>query len=120
MTDRHISLALGIAVVAIVGVVVYLQLRGSETEATPPQSAGATYTAAQVAAHADASSCWTIIDASVYDLTEWIAQHPGGAQAILVLCGTDGTVSFRGQHGAAQQQAAVLATYKIGELADEI
>ncbi len=84
---------------------------GSATEA-PTDS----YTLAQVAAHADAVSCWTTIGGSVYDLTQWISQHPGGAQAILKLCGSDGTSAFQNQHGGAQRQADTLATFKIGTL----
>jgi cytochrome b involved in lipid metabolism len=72
---------------------------------------------AQVALHASASSCWTVIRGSVYDLTTWISQHPGGEQAILQLCGTDGTDEFVGQHGGSPQQENKLATFKIGVLA---
>lgn len=80
-------------------------------------SAGVTvYTSAQVALHATGTSCWTIIDGSVYDLTEWIKKHPGGASAILKLCGRDGTEIFHGQHGTAAAQANILATYKLGSL----
>jgi cytochrome b involved in lipid metabolism len=76
-----------------------------------------TYTAADVAAHADVSSCWSIIDGNVYDLSSWISQHPGGEQAILSLCGKDGSAIFHGQHGDAQKQADILATMKIGVFA---
>jgi cytochrome b involved in lipid metabolism len=72
------------------------------------------YTKEEVAAHKDASSCWTIIRTEVYELTNWIKQHPGGAQAILGLCGKDGTVAFESQHGGSQKQEDVLSTFKIG------
>jgi hypothetical protein len=32
------------------------------------------------------------------------------------LCGRDGTTIFHGQHGNAQLQADILATYKVGPL----
>lgn len=74
-------------------------------------------TMAIVASHNTAASCWTVIDGGVYDVTTWIAQHPGGARAITQLCGTDGTALFHGQHGDNQRQADVLVGMKIGVLA---
>jgi cytochrome b involved in lipid metabolism len=89
------------------------------TSGTAPSSASAagTYTMAQVAAHNTASSCYTAINGSVYNVTAWIKQHPGGAQAIVSLCGTDGTAAFSGQHGGASRPASELAAFKIGVLA---
>lgn len=72
---------------------------------------------AQVAMHASAASCWSVIRGNVYDLTSWITKHPGGQAAILQLCGKDGTAAFVGQHGGSPQQESVLATFKIGVLA---
>lgn len=82
---------------------------------TPEQSAG-TYTMAQVRSHSSVESCWTTINGNVYDVTAWIAQHPGGATAILSLCGTDGSASFNGQHGGKPRPQSELASFKIGVL----
>ncbi len=87
---------------------------GSDT-AAPEQKAG-TYTLAQVAPHNSATSCWSVINGGVYDLTSWIAKHPGGTQAILSLCGKDGSAAFVGQHEGGEKQAAMLVTLKIGTL----
>lgn len=73
-----------------------------------------TLTMAQVAQHTNASSCWTVIDGNVYDLTKWIPQHPGGEQAILSLCGKDGSDAFHNQHDHAQRQENILATFLLG------
>jgi cytochrome b involved in lipid metabolism len=81
-----------------------------------PAPSGQTYTMAQVKAHASASSCWTAINGSVYDVTGWIAQHPGGEAAILSLCGIDGSAAFDGQHGGQSRPASELAGFKIGLL----
>lgn len=88
----------------------------SNTNSTSTSSE--TITAAQIAQHKDATSCWTSINGNVYDLTKWIPQHPGGPQAILQLCGTDGSAKFNKQHGGMARQAAVLAGFKIGVLAE--
>ena len=42
------------------------------------------FTASQVSTHNSGSSCWSIINGDVYDLTNWISQHPGGAAAIQI------------------------------------
>ncbi len=75
------------------------------------------YTLAQVATHGSQASCWTAINGKVYDVTTWISQHPGGQQAILSLCGKDGSAAFNGQHGGQARPASELATFLIGTLA---
>lgn len=77
------------------------------------------YTSAEVAAHNTSSSCWTIINGTVYDLTTWIFQHPGGEGAILSICGVDGTQAFEGQHGNPRdtRPQQLLAGFKVGTLA---
>ncbi len=87
----------------------------TDTQQTPAKSG---FTRADVAAHADASSCYAIVGQSVYDLTSWIAQHPGGQQAILGLCGTDGTAAFTKQHGGQRKAEQALANFRIGALTD--
>lgn len=81
---------------------------------TPTPPSGITVSA--VATHASESSCWTIINNSVYDLTAWIARHPGGKQAILALCGKDGTEAFTDKHSGDRRPESTLAGYKIGEV----
>jgi cytochrome b involved in lipid metabolism len=84
----------------------------TETGTTTPGAPG--YTMADVAAHNNASSCYTVISGKVYDLTAWINLHPGGKQAILSICGIDGTARFMAQHHGAQKQMDILARYYIG------
>lgn len=75
-----------------------------------------TYTAADVQTHKSPSSCWSIIGGDVYDLTSWISRHPGGAEVILGLCGTDGTDAYTNQHGNSRRPKAALTLLKIGSL----
>lgn len=79
-------------------------------------SASTAYTMSQLATHTTASSCWTAIDGSVYDLTSWIQAHPGGSQPILGLCGKDGSSAFTRQHSTDTKPHEMLATFKIGTL----
>ncbi len=74
------------------------------------------YSLAVVATHNSGASCWTTINGKVYDVTSWINQHPGGAQAILSLCGKDGSSAFNGQHGGQARPEQELATFYIGTL----
>lgn len=74
------------------------------------------YTLSQVSAHKNATSCWTAVNGSVYDVTLFIKQHPGGSGAILSLCGIDGSSAFNGQHGGQARPASELAGFKIGVL----
>ncbi len=74
------------------------------------------YTLVDVAKHASPKDCWTTINGSVYDLTPFVGKHPGG-EAILKVCGNDGTKLFVGQHGGQAKQENQLAGLEIGILA---
>jgi cytochrome b involved in lipid metabolism len=82
-----------------------------------PSVAPASYTMAQVKANKSAAKCWSVINGDVYDLTKWISAHPGGAGAILSLCGTDGTQDFIAMHRGQGRPISVLGNYLLGPLA---
>jgi hypothetical protein len=87
--------------------------------ATPtptPTVTTAGYTMAQVRANNTVRSCWSAIDGFVYDLTRWINSHPGGPNAIVFLCGTDGTNAFKAQHQNESRPAIRLDSYRLGPL----
>lgn len=74
------------------------------------------YAMADITSHNNKSDCWSVVNGGVYNLTSWISNHPGGQQAILSICGKDGSAAFNGQHGGQQKQADILASFKIGEV----
>jgi cytochrome b involved in lipid metabolism/uncharacterized membrane protein len=86
--------------------------------AAPSSSAGAAggLTAAEVAKHSTPQDCWSIVTGKVYDLTQWIPQHPGGPGVIEGMCGGDGTAAYEGQHQGSSSAAAALAQFEIGTL----
>jgi len=137
--NKLIPIVLGVAVVGIAATVALLNQPSGARQAKAPAKnalleanttvprttssaaqtlpASGTYTLAQVATHTDASSCWSAINGGVYDLTSWVVQHPGGSEAILRICGTDGSTAFNNQHGSSRRVTAMLQQFKIGDLA---
>jgi hypothetical protein len=45
---------------------------------------------AEVAKHSNKNSCWIVLDSHVYDVTQFLHAHPGGAPIILKSAGTVG------------------------------
>lgn len=88
----------------------------NNTTSAPPTTQSSGISLAEVTTHNSRSSCWSAINGSVYDLTSWIPNHPGGEQTILRICGIDGTNDFSRQHGKSSRIASILAGFKIGVL----
>lgn len=135
--NKKIQIAIGLALIIIIGFVIYSQKQSSiaptsaPLEATNTDTSGASGTSeatslptpsgialSEVAQHNTRSTCWSAINGGVYDLTSWIPNHPGGEQAIISLCGIDGSSAFNRQHGGSRKVLAVLAGFKIGTLAN--
>jgi predicted heme/steroid binding protein len=55
-------------------------------------------TAAELAEHTTSTDCWLAVDGNVYDVTEWLESHPGGAAVLLSSGGTDATEMFNALH----------------------
>jgi cytochrome b involved in lipid metabolism len=89
----------------------------TQTPTPTPVATTAGYTMAQVSANNSAKSCWAVIEGSVYNLTAWINSHPGGTGAILSLCGTEATSSFKAQHANQSRPSSRLSGYLLGPLA---
>jgi cytochrome b involved in lipid metabolism len=88
------------------------------TTTTSPSSTAKTFTAAQVATHNKPANCWLIIHGSVFDVTSFLDQHPGGMDVIIPYCGKDASQAFdtqggrRGGHSSSAK--ALLQDYKVG------
>ncbi|WVQ99149.1 hypothetical protein IAU59_006281 [Kwoniella sp. CBS 9459] len=52
----------------------------------------------EVQKHASKDDCWVIIDGKIYDVTDFLDQHPGGAEIILANAGKDATKIFKPLH----------------------
>lgn len=93
----------------------------ASADSSPSASASATgqqaYTLDDVKKHAAASDCWVAINGGVYNLTDWVGQHPGGSDRIIPLCGTDASAAFNAQHSGQGKPESTLTRYYLGELA---
>jgi hypothetical protein len=82
-----------------------------------PKAEQTGYTMEKVRANNNEVSCWSVIDGNVYDLTSWIASHPGGKGNILSLCGKNGTAEFASKHRGDSNPQARLQGFLLGPLA---
>lgn len=91
----------------------------SANVASNPTAATKTINMAEVGKHADQNSCWMVIGGSVYDVTSFITEHPGGL-AILGGCGKDASLLFNGRanYGTSHSSRArnMLLSLQIGVL----
>jgi|694.fasta_scaffold11421_4 cytochrome b involved in lipid metabolism len=89
----------------------------SSTPSPKPTAEQSGYTMEKVRANNSEASCWSVIDGNVYDLTRWIASHPGGRGNILSLCGKNGTAEFAAKHRGDSNPQARLKGFLLGPLA---
>ncbi|KAK2813119.1 hypothetical protein FQN50_000796 [Emmonsiellopsis sp. PD_5] len=54
--------------------------------------------ARQIAAHNTANDCWIVVDNQVWDITEFIPEHPGGPSIILKYAGRDASKAYSDIH----------------------
>lgn len=118
--NKSLPVIIGALVILVAIAVVFVQYskKGNEKQLQEQQAntTSEKYKLEIVASHNTKESCWTTIDGVVYDVTKWIGQHPGGKEAIVSLCGKDGSTAFSGQHGGQPNPEKALAQFKIGEL----
>jgi cytochrome b involved in lipid metabolism len=81
-----------------------------------PEPVESKYSMANIAKNNSTSSCWAAISGKAYNLTDWISKHPGGAGAIVSICGTDATSVFQGRHGGQSGPASSLSAYLLGDI----
>lgn len=71
-------------------------------------------TMSEVRKHSSAESAWIVVHGHVYDCTNFLKDHPGGVDSIMINAGTDCTEEFDAIHS--DKAKAMLEDYRIGEL----
>ncbi len=52
----------------------------------------------EVARHNTAEDCWIIVNGQVFDVTRFLAEHPGGKKVLLKVAGQDASAQFAQFH----------------------
>eukprot|EP01059_Diplonema_ambulator_P007505 TRINITY_DN16971_c0_g1_i1.p1 TRINITY_DN16971_c0_g1~~TRINITY_DN16971_c0_g1_i1.p1 ORF type:complete len:189 (+),score=40.23 TRINITY_DN16971_c0_g1_i1:234-800(+) len=71
-----------------------------------------TYTPAQVTSHNTLDDCWIVVNHSVYNITPFVNQHPGGTRILQQYAGRVATTSFNKIHS--KKAKTMLNRYLIG------
>ncbi|KAF2722140.1 hypothetical protein K431DRAFT_267400 [Polychaeton citri CBS 116435] len=72
------------------------------------------FTFDEVQQHRSIESCWVILYGSVYDVTTFIPEHPGGSKIILQLAGTDATEEYDPIHPPGTLEESLPVDAKLG------
>ncbi|EPS25591.1 hypothetical protein PDE_00525 [Penicillium oxalicum 114-2] len=80
-----------------------------------------TFTPAQVESHNTAKSCYITIGRNVYDVTDFVEDHPGGGDLILEYAGKDVEEIMKDEISHEHSEAAyeILTDYHVGFLGPE-
>jgi len=76
------------------------------------------FTKKEVETHKDKKSTWIVIHDNVYDVTEFLEEHPGGEEVLLEQAGKDATENFE-DVGHSTDARTLMKQYLIGELVEE-
>ncbi|VDD86230.1 unnamed protein product [Enterobius vermicularis] len=69
----------------------------------------------EVEEHNSTKSSWIVIGNKVYDVTEFLDEHPGGCEVLLELAGGDATENFE-DVGHSTDAQEMRETYLVGEI----
>ncbi|KAL6746687.1 cytochrome b5 protein [Haematococcus lacustris] len=76
------------------------------------------YTVEDLSKHTSDKSCWLAIRGKVYDVTEFLEEHPGGYDIILTSTGKDATQDFE-EIGHSNTANKLLEKYVIGTFKED-
>ena len=71
---------------------------------------------AELAKHNSRQSCWLAIHGEVWDATNFLEEHPGGANLILKLAGTDASDEYELFHNPDLVRETLESSARIGTI----
>lgn len=83
------------------------------------QKTTGTFNLEEISKHNVEDDCWLLIHGKVYDVTQYLSEHPGGVRNITINCGTDATDEFELKPTGrthSENARAMLERYYIGDL----
>ncbi|KAF3060865.1 NADH-cytochrome b5 reductase 1 [Trichoderma lentiforme] len=75
------------------------------------------YSTEEVAVHKTRDDLWVMIHGKVYDVSKYVRDHPGGADVLIDVAGTDATAAYE-EVGHSEDADGILKTYLIGTAKD--
>jgi cytochrome b involved in lipid metabolism len=100
--------------------VVFAPITASASKSTPKlNDMSKAYTMDDIGKHNNKGDCWFVVNDKVFDVSNFIAKHPGGEKDILNNCGKNATKAFEthggeGRHG--KKAYGLLDNMQIGVL----
>lgn len=88
----------------------------SDKVVSPPDIGKKTIHSTELARHNTKESCWVAIKGEVYDLTDFVPNHPGGPDVILKYAGKDVTAIFEPIHPKDAIASNIPPSKHLGEV----
>lgn len=79
----------------------------------------AEFTLAVVAEHNKPTDAWVVIHNKVYNVTNYLEDHPGGSAVLVEVAGKDATEDFE-EIGHSEEANQDLKQFYLGDLAEEV
>ncbi|KAI1635916.1 FMN-dependent dehydrogenase-domain-containing protein [Biscogniauxia mediterranea] len=70
----------------------------------------------EVSRHSSPEDLWLVVDDTVYDLSSFVPEHPGGADVLLRYAGRDATAAYSEVHSMSLIRDSLPASSRIGAL----
>lgn len=92
---KELKIGIGLTILFMVTVSVLIFKKEQKTITSVVLSATATsFSKTDVAKHNNRNDCWIVVNNNVYNVTDFLFAHPGGADQIIPYCGGDATEVF--------------------------
>ncbi|KAF2446256.1 hypothetical protein P171DRAFT_430446 [Karstenula rhodostoma CBS 690.94] len=67
----------------------------------------------EIASHSTRDDCWIVIHGKVYNVTEYVRDHPGGVDVLIDMAGKDATEGYD-DAGHSEDADEIMQSYRIG------